>query len=319
MKRVKILLLLCASLLLSSCGAPAPARNASLLTVDQCVQKIDEAARQMWGDRYSLTVDGNTVSLSAWQDYVADGMSKALAGSETLKNSWNSMTADFVTLSTSVNDLFDKNGHTDIKSLVNILDDTDKTTILFQAQDGKPMYDPVNNIDYAGLNRASAEAAGSAFAGLIDGAEIEAHGSFQRNDIILKTTLSTDTQPDDWENLRNDFLAAALSSEQSKPIVARIEAENGDVLLSVVNEKIMYDVFALDDVLAIDEELVPGAIVSVSRGGSQTDTEEMVWISKSGKKYHSTSLCSNMDASRASRMSLSEALAKGYTRCSNCW
>ena len=112
MKRVKILLLLCASLLLSACGAPAPARNASLLTVEQCVQKIDDAARQMWGNRYSLTVDGKTVSLSAWQDYVADGMSKALAGNETLKNSWNSMTADFVTLSTSVNDLFDKNGHT---------------------------------------------------------------------------------------------------------------------------------------------------------------------------------------------------------------
>lgn len=46
------------------------------------------------------------------------------------------------------------------------------------------------------------------------------------------------------------------------------------------------------------------------------DEEDMVWIPKTGKKYHSKSSCSNMKS--PSHVSLSVAKSKGLTPCSKC-
>ena len=45
-------------------------------------------------------------------------------------------------------------------------------------------------------------------------------------------------------------------------------------------------------------------------------TEKMVWIPKSGTKYHSSSSCSNMK--NPTQVTKSEAIAKGYGPCSKC-
>lgn len=50
---------------------------------------------------------------------------------------------------------------------------------------------------------------------------------------------------------------------------------------------------------------------------SQAQTTEMVWISKTGKKYHSSSGCSNMK--NPSQISLSAAEAKGLSPCKKCY
>lgn len=47
--------------------------------------------------------------------------------------------------------------------------------------------------------------------------------------------------------------------------------------------------------------------------------DEFVWISYTGSKYHSTKYCSNMNTNRAKLILLSEARARGRTRCSKCW
>ncbi|MGI6739102.1 MAG: hypothetical protein ACOX54_06945 [Christensenellales bacterium] len=49
---------------------------------------------------------------------------------------------------------------------------------------------------------------------------------------------------------------------------------------------------------------------------SDTSSETMVWIPKSGKKYHSTSICSNMK--NPSCITLSEAKSRGFTPCKKC-
>lgn len=46
--------------------------------------------------------------------------------------------------------------------------------------------------------------------------------------------------------------------------------------------------------------------------------EVMVWLSKTGKRYHSRSNCGNMKSANAKLVTLSEAIAKGKTRCPNC-
>ena len=51
---------------------------------------------------------------------------------------------------------------------------------------------------------------------------------------------------------------------------------------------------------------------------SAADTKgDMVWISGSGKRYHSSSTCSNMKSPK--QISKSDAIAKGLTACSKCY
>ncbi len=50
---------------------------------------------------------------------------------------------------------------------------------------------------------------------------------------------------------------------------------------------------------------------------NQSTSGEMVWIPKSGKKYHSHSGCSNM--SNPSQVTKEEAEDRGYTPCKKCW
>ena len=48
-----------------------------------------------------------------------------------------------------------------------------------------------------------------------------------------------------------------------------------------------------------------------------TQSETMVWIPKSGSKYHSYSGCSNMK--NPSQVTISQAQARGYSPCKKCW
>lgn len=50
---------------------------------------------------------------------------------------------------------------------------------------------------------------------------------------------------------------------------------------------------------------------------STATTAQMVWIPKSGKKYHSRSSCSNMK--NPTRVTKTEAVNRGYGQCSKCW
>lgn len=62
----------------------------------------------------------------------------------------------------------------------------------------------------------------------------------------------------------------------------------------------------------------PTAAPAATQAPSSSDHQEtMVWVSGSGKKYHSNSSCSNM--SNPHQISLSDAQAQGYTPCKKCY
>jgi len=44
----------------------------------------------------------------------------------------------------------------------------------------------------------------------------------------------------------------------------------------------------------------------------------MVWLSATGKKYHSIPNCGNMNPDNARQVPLSQAEGR-YERCKNCW
>ena len=62
-------------------------------------------------------------------------------------------------------------------------------------------------------------------------------------------------------------------------------------------------------------EIQPTAAAQIPASSDQQET--MVWVSATGKKYHSRSGCSNM--SNPSQISKSDAQAQGYEPCKKCY
>ncbi len=103
---------------------------------------------------------------------------------------------------------------------------------------------------------------------------------------------------------------------------------NGDIIISSDGEELT----VTTDKTATEEQLlVPGgksrSIAKPGAGESPEPTpaeteqpqsrETMVWIPKSGSKYHSDPECSNMKD--PTQVSLSQAESMGYTPCKKCW
>lgn len=61
----------------------------------------------------------------------------------------------------------------------------------------------------------------------------------------------------------------------------------------------------------------PKAEVSEAAPAGNSRGETMVWIPKSGSKYHSNPSCSNMK--NPSQVSIDTAIARGYAPCSKCY
>ena len=59
------------------------------------------------------------------------------------------------------------------------------------------------------------------------------------------------------------------------------------------------------------------ATESNNNNDNQTSSEEMVWIPKSGSKYHSHAGCSNMK--NPSQVTQNEAIRRGYDPCKKCY
>lgn len=57
--------------------------------------------------------------------------------------------------------------------------------------------------------------------------------------------------------------------------------------------------------------------IAQQAAASTQPTEEMVYISSTGSKYHSNQYCSNMNSPR--QIAISEAKNRGYTACKKCY
>lgn len=63
-------------------------------------------------------------------------------------------------------------------------------------------------------------------------------------------------------------------------------------------------------------------VSSGNNGGSiqkETPIGTMVWLSATGKKYHSINNCGKMDPSKARQVTLESAQSQGFTACSKCY
>lgn len=100
----------------------------------------------------------------------------------------------------------------------------------------------------------------------------------------------------------------SVSKEQTTQSVANTEKVTKEKTTEAVTEKTEAAAPQVEE----KQQAVEEPVVSNNSGSST-----MVWIPKSGKKYHISSSCSNMK--NPSQVTLEKAQSLGYTPCSKCY
>lgn len=100
----------------------------------------------------------------------------------------------------------------------------------------------------------------------------------------------------------------SVSKEQTTQSVANTEKVTKEKTTEAVTEKTEAAAPQVEE----KRQAVEEPVVSNNSGSST-----MVWIPKSGKKYHRSSSCSNMK--NPSQVTLEKAQSLGYTPCSKCY
>jgi glucan-binding YG repeat protein len=100
----------------------------------------------------------------------------------------------------------------------------------------------------------------------------------------------------------------SVSKEQATQSVANTEKVTKEKTTEAVTEKTEAAAPQVEE----KQQAVEEPVVSNNSGSST-----MVWIPKSGKKYHRSSSCSNMK--NPSQVTLEKAQSLGYTPCSKCY
>ena len=100
----------------------------------------------------------------------------------------------------------------------------------------------------------------------------------------------------------------SVSKEQTTQSVANTEKVTKEKTTEAVTEKTEAAAPQVEE----KQQAVEEPVVSNNSGSST-----MVWIPKSGKKYHRSSSCSNMK--NPSQVTLEKAQSLSYTPCSKCY
>lgn len=100
----------------------------------------------------------------------------------------------------------------------------------------------------------------------------------------------------------------SVSKEQTTQSVANTEKVTKEKTTEAVTEKTEAAAPQVEE----KQQAVEEPVISNNSGSST-----MVWIPKSGKKYHRSSSCSNMK--NPSQVTLEKAQSLGYTPCSKCY
>lgn len=120
---------------------------------------------------------------------------------------------------------------------------------------------------------------------------------------------------DNYSALQNRYIALQEEYEAVQQRESELQAQ-----LDAANEQIK-ELTAAAEGAAPQPEQEAQALAEAEQtpeeAKSQVETTVMVWVSKTGKKYHYSSTCSNMK--NPSQISLSAAESRGLTPCSKCY
>lgn len=129
--------------------------------------------------------------------------------------------------------------------------------------------------------------------------------------IIMSICMLVGCGTETAENVTTKSVAqttVSVSKEQTTQSVANTEKVTKEKTTEAVTEKTEAAAPQVEE----KQQAVEEPVVSNNSGSST-----MVWIPKSGKKYHRSSSCSNMK--NPSQVTLEKAQSLGYTPCSKCY
>ena len=137
----------------------------------------------------------------------------------------------------------------------------------------------------------------------------------------------TGVKPDGWDDLLSramaDYTAAETVVQSADPdraltVYLSSEASTSSVIYATLQGgSQIYDYFATLPDPAQEEAPAtqPAASVAGSTAPAPEPTEEQVYISKTGKRYHKSSKCSG---GKYTQVPISEAISRGLTPCKKC-
>ena len=100
--------------------------------------------------------------------------------------------------------------------------------------------------------------------------------------------------------------------------------EQGTIIASSDGSTISWNVDPCNDYTAGDESIstegnLTGDSLAEATEEPASGSEQMVWISATGSKYHSIPDCGNMNPDKAYQEPVSQALEEGYEPCKKCF
>jgi peptidoglycan hydrolase-like protein with peptidoglycan-binding domain len=99
--------------------------------------------------------------------------------------------------------------------------------------------------------------------------------------------------------------------------IKNFQAANGLGTDGVVNENTYNKMFSSEAKRYVAPTPTEVPEQSYTRAAAESPQERLVWITKTGKRYHSRSNCGSTKT--AWQVTLEEAERKGLTRCGKCW
>lgn len=144
--------------------------------------------------------------------------------------------------------------------------------------------------------------------------------ALQKGDKLTVSEVETDASGAVWYRLRlpdgsTAYLPAdALTAEISAASAASASAASASAAASAATSASAAASAASSASAAASAAATTSSAVTSS---SQSSGSTMVWVSGTGKKYHSKSSCSNMKSPR--QITRDEAVRQGYTPCKKCY
>ena len=123
-----------------------------------------------------------------------------------------------------------------------------------------------------------------------------------------------------WEKVPSSKLDADLSSSSQQSVVSAPVSSKRVVSSKSTGETLSKKAAASSSKkAAASSKVVRSSSAPAKKTSSKAETpvSQMVWVSRTGKKYHSNPHCSNMK--EPWKMTLDEAVAMGRTPCSKCY
>lgn len=145
-------------------GSDSPSTNESLIAdlaeaIDLTIpdegdtpdymEPIIEDLKMVTGDSFgkehcSIVCNGNTITMSVWNDGVSSGAVSATTNPE-VKVAWDLMATNIQAMNQQAYSLASASGHPEVVIITNVVSETDKESILLSYKNGENVFDVVND------------------------------------------------------------------------------------------------------------------------------------------------------------------------------